>query len=238
MWLVALLCVLGAALVYAFVPAKLFVGRIDAESWRAIGRHPVLLRVVSVTAIHASAQFALFSYLVIAYRDALAISPNEIAIFLCLTGIAGFCGNVFAGGLADRIGTPPVIHGAITMMLASFVLWLGVFMAGPGWLGLSIATLAALLWGAGNFASNSMQQVRLVNLAPPLASVSVALNTSAIYLGQFIGAGIGGLVLTHATMAPASSLLPWVGLPVFLVALWVSTRAQRRADRLAHASVP
>ena len=56
--------------------------RIDAAAWRAIGAHPTLLRVVAVTAIQASAQFVLFSYLVVAYREALAASPygNELLL--------------------------------------------------------------------------------------------------------------------------------------------------------------
>jgi DHA1 family inner membrane transport protein len=121
-------------------------------------------------------------------------------------------------------------------MLSAFVLWLGLFAAGPGTLGLALAFLAALLWGAGNFAANSMQQVRLVNLAPTLSSVSVALNTSAIYLGQFIGAGVGGVVLWSAPYHPASQLLPCLGLPVFVLALWVSYSAERR--RTAYERAP
>jgi predicted MFS family arabinose efflux permease len=211
----------------------LFVGRIDAAAWLTLARHPVLLRVVSVTAIHASAQFTLFSYLVVAYRDALAASPNVIAILLGITGFAGFAGNVIAGQLADRIGPPAVIFGAIALMFAAFLVWLALYAAGPGAIGMTLAVVAALLWGSGNFSANSMQQVRLVNLAPPLSSVSVALNTSAIYLGQFIGAGVGGLLLTDAIATPASRALPWVGLPIFALAMWVSASAQRRADRLA-----
>ncbi len=228
MWLVACLAATGAALVWWQVPAGLFVGRIDAAAWRRLARHPVLLPIVSVTAIHASAQFVLFSYAVVAYRDALAADATEITLLLCLTGLAGFIGNIVAGRIADRIGTPPVIHFAIWMMFAAFIIWVGIFAAGHGLLGASLAVTAGLLWGGGNFSANSMQQVRLVNIEPALASVSVALNTSAIYLGQFIGAGVGGLVLAYEVVHPATRALPWIGLPIFLVALFVSTSAQRR----------
>jgi predicted MFS family arabinose efflux permease len=37
-----------------------------------------------------------------------------------------------------------------------------------------------------------MQQVRLVAAAPPLASASVSLNTSVLYIGQAIGSAIAG----------------------------------------------
>lgn len=215
------------------MPEKLFGARIDAAAWLTLARHPVLLRVVSVTAIHASAQFVLFSYLVIAYQEALHASSHAVAFLLGVMGLAGFPGNVVAGPIADRVGPPTLIFYAMCLMLVAFVVWVGLFAIGPGPLGMSLAVLAALLWGSGNFSANSMQQVRLVNLAPPLASVSVALNTSAIYLGQFIGAGLGGAVLAHGVSQPASRALPYIGLPIFVIALWVSASAQRRADQLA-----
>lgn len=237
LWLIATLSAIGSAGVLWQLPARLFTARIDAAAWRALVAHPVLLRVVSVTAIHASAQFLLFSYLAVAYREALGATPSTIALLLGIMGLAGFCGNVTAGPIADRIGTAPVIHVAIALMFTAFVIWLGVFRIGPGVLGTTIAFVAALLWGAGNFASNSMQQVRLVNLAPPLAAVSVALNTSAIYLGQFIGAGLGGLLLARNLTVPASAALPWLGLPIFALAFWVSTSAERRGHFAAEGDV-
>ena len=229
LWLITGLAALGTLIGFVQIPRDLRVAPITSQAWRALVKHPALTRVVSVTMIHASAQFVLFSYLVVAYRDALAAGPDLTAILLGVMGAAGFLGNVAAGALADRLGTEVVIHSAITSMLCAFVVWLGLFALGPSTLSSVLAVVAALLWGSGNFSANSMQQVRLVNLAPELASVSVALNTSAIYLGQFIGAGVGGLVLTAELTQPASRALPYIGLPVFVFALWVSVRAQRRA---------
>jgi predicted MFS family arabinose efflux permease len=228
LWDIALLSALGSLLVLWQLPKGLYVERVDAAAWRRLVQQPGLVQVVSVTAIHASAQFALFSYATLAYREALDLTPARIALLFAVMGFAGFCGNVAAGPIAERVGTAPVVLAAIALMFVAFVLWLGVFAAGPGPFGVSLALVAACLWGLGNFASNSMQQVRLVNLAPPLASVSVALNTSAIYLGQFIGAGLGGLTLTYAVTAPASAALPWIGLPIFALAMWVSASAERR----------
>lgn len=231
MLIIAAMSGVAAMLVFRCLPAKLFVGRIDRTAWVTLIRHPVLLRVVSVTAIQASAQFVLFSYAVIAYRDAIAATPNMVALLLGACGLAGFIGNIIAGRIGDRVGPAPVIFGAIVLMLVSFVLWIGLFALGPGTAGMLLALVAAVLWGLGNFSANSMQQVRLVNIAPPLAPVSVALNTSAIYLGQFIGAGLGGLVLAHPLTAPATRALPWIGLPIFVIALWVSAAAARRTER-------
>ena len=149
------------------------------------------------------------------------------ALLLSVNGVAGFVGNLVAGRVAERVGPTRVIHVCLMQMALAFALWILVYQVGDRTLALVLATCAAILWGAGNFATNSMQQVRLVNLAPALAAVSVALNTSAIYLGQFVGAFTGGFVLSHDVSDPRSEALPWVALPVFFVALWVSIAASR-----------
>jgi DHA1 family inner membrane transport protein len=50
------------------------------------------------------------------------------------------------------------------------------------------------IWGLGFASTNSMQQVRLVAAAPTLASASVSLNTSVLYIGQAVGSAIGGML--------------------------------------------
>lgn len=231
LWIIAALSLLGTLLGLVQLPRGLYVATVNAQAWLDLIKHPALMRVVWVTVIHASAQFVLFSYVVVAYQDALGIDANTTAWLLGLSGAAGVVGNVIAGLLAERWGTPRVIHAALGSMLSAFVVWPLMFVMGRGQFGVPLACVAAVLWGLGNFSANSMQQVRLVNLAPQLASVSVALNTSAIYLGQFIGAGIGGLVLASAVTQPASQALPYLGLPVFVLALWVSLTAERRLQQ-------
>jgi predicted MFS family arabinose efflux permease len=45
-----------------------------------------------------------------------------------------------------------------------------------------------------------MQQVRLIMTAPPLATASVAINNTALYLGQAIGSGIGGAMFVREAL--------------------------------------
>lgn len=67
-----------------------------------------------------------------------------------------------------------------------------------------------------------------MNLAPVLAPASIALNTSAMYAGQALGAAGGGWLLLHGGM----QVLPAAGCAVVLLSLglslWVARRAQRR----------
>jgi len=63
---------------------------------------------------------------------------------------------------------------------------------GAGVYPLMVASVA--IWGLGFASSNSMQQVRLIGAAPALASASVSLNTSVLYVGQAVGSAIGGVL--------------------------------------------
>jgi len=90
-----------------------------------------------------------------------------------------------------------------------------------------LAALILVPWGLGMFACNSAQQARLIQLAPALASGSVALNTSAIYLGQAIGAAGGGWLISQQAM----DKLHWFGWVGVLLALSLSAQAARAAKR-------
>ena len=69
-----------------------------------------------------------------------------------------------------------------------------------------------------------IEQARLIAVAPALASASVALNTSVLYLGQAAGSAIGGELITrtlHPLMGPT-------GAAFMLMALAASWWANRR----------
>jgi DHA1 family inner membrane transport protein len=88
-----------------------------------------------------------------------------------------------------------------------------------------VASLA--VWGHGTFSSNSLQQSRLIAHAPALASASVALNTSTIYLGQAIGSGVGAkLVAGHALvwLTPAGAIFAAAAIGLTVLASWLTRR--------------
>ena len=90
--------------------------------------------------------------------------------------------------------------------------------------------LVMLPWGLGCFSSNSAQQARLSTASPPVAPALLALNTSAMYLGQAIGAGCGGLLVAASGFAALS----WAGLAWMLLAIALSIWAAHRMRGAAH----
>jgi predicted MFS family arabinose efflux permease len=79
--------------------------------------------------------------------------------------------------------------------MGSTLVGLTLWAVGAGWL--VVMGAGIFFWAFGFAAINSMQQARLVAVAPDLASASVALNTSVLYVGQAIGSGIGGLLFAY-----------------------------------------
>jgi predicted MFS family arabinose efflux permease len=62
-----------------------------------------------------------------------------------------------------------------------------------------------------------------VAIAPILAPASIALNSSALYAGQAIGAASGGWMIAHSGM----DMLHWAGFTGLLLAMAASAWATR-----------
>ena len=124
-----------------------------------------------------------------------------------VAGIAGVGGNALAARVVGHVGVDQVIACAIVALVAG----LAIFAGGFGSYGLALLGIA--VWGLGSFSSNSLQQSRLVALAPGLAAATVALNTSVVYMGQAVGAALGGWFMAQGTTPSiawtACGLTPW-----------------------------
>jgi predicted MFS family arabinose efflux permease len=79
-------------------------------------------------------------------------------------------------------------------------------------------TVGVMIWGLGFASTNSMQQVRLVGAAPSLATASVSLNTSVLYIGQALGSAIGGMLYARDLLyAPGYAAMGFVTLAIVAV---------------------
>ena len=113
-----------------------------------------------------------------------------------VAGVFGLIGNVLVARRIDTLGADRGVQLTLISVLAGVALL-------PAGKGLTVvAALALAVWGLGLFGSNSSQQVRLAGIAPPLASASIALNTSSIYLGQAIGPVVYGIGFAHGGPEP------------------------------------
>jgi predicted MFS family arabinose efflux permease len=219
--LIAALSVISAVWIWLKLPAGIRPAALSREAWGRVLKSPLLMGVVSVTALQGAGQFVLFSYFAPILKQTLHANATELGLMWAWFGACGLVGNMLVSRHIDRVGAPRMVLLTTSLIALSLLLW-------P--LGVTLTWLALLLtpWGLGCFATNSAQQARLVSLSPALAPGSVALNSSGIYIGQAVGAGAGGWLLAHDAIA----WMNWVGLATVLAALTLSTavdRAQRRA---------
>ncbi|MFZ4068554.1 MAG: MFS transporter [Caulobacterales bacterium] len=203
--------------VLATVPKGLIAPPLPLSAWRQVVTTPSTMLVVSVTALVLAGQFVLFPYLAAELKRAAHAAPGEIAVLLSLFGFAGLAGGWAASRLVARVGAASLQ----ALCLVTVGLGIGLF----GLLAHSVigAAIAILVWGLSFAAGNALQQARLITIAPAMAGASVALNTSAIYVGQAVGAAIGGALLAQQ----AFGLMAPVGAMLVVAALVGSILAQR-----------
>jgi DHA1 family inner membrane transport protein len=191
------------------------------SSWAAVFKNPVLLCILAVTLLSMSGQFTVVSYLAPILRDAFAATPRGIALLFGIFGVAGVLGNYLATKAIGRFGVDRAILVALCFLIAGLGLF-GMFFGNY-----ILGCVACFIWGLGTFSSNSLQQSRLVVIAPALAAATVALNTSAVYLGQSVGAATGGFAIKDGISASSA----WMAAGFLAAAIVLSMTTTRLAVR-------
>ncbi|MEJ2625507.1 MAG: MFS transporter [Pseudolabrys sp.] len=165
--------VLGALLVAISVPRGLQGWPLSLGSFGTIARSGRIMAILMITLIQTSGQFTVFVYLAPLLKGLAGAGPAVAGAFFAMYGAVGLIG--FTGLL--------------------------VWAVGAGWL--MAMGVGVVLWALGFSAINSMQQARLAAAAPDLASASIALNSSMLYVGQAIGSAIGGVLYATGHLVAA-----------------------------------
>ena len=209
--LVAVLSIAAAGWVWQTMPDGVKPPALSLADWRRTLTHPLLMGMVAVTVLSAAGQFSLFSYFAPYYRQVLGAQAGGVSALFMWFGAFGLLGNLLLARWIDRIGVAHCVTLLLLGIALSLLLW-------P--LASSAVTMALVItpWALGCFASNSAQQARLGLAAPALAAALMALNTSAMYLGQAIGAASGGALLLRSGFAQ----LHWAALLGVLLAAALS----------------
>lgn len=205
-WIVLALALVGAGLVWVRVPAGL---RFTPVSLRDLGRalrDGVVMGAVLFTASFLGAIYVLFTYLAPLLEQTMGYGRDGITLVLLLFGAGAVAGNLIGGVLTDRLGS---VKSLVLLCLGQIVLmpaFSGLPVSGGLLLGL------VFVWSAFGWSFVAPQQVRLLQLAPSLAGVVLALNAAAIYVGTAAGSALGGVVQTVGD-------LTWLGAAAGIVAL-------------------
>jgi predicted MFS family arabinose efflux permease len=170
------------------LPGGLIGAKVDLKTWTDVGRSRMIVLLLLITMLQMSGQFVVFTFMGPLLTKLTHVGPDAVALVFLIYGAFGFIGIAIATRIVDSWGAYKTSILFTALMLTGVTGWAlsaGVYPLMAG----SVA-----IWGLGFASTNSMQQVRLVTAAPALASASVSLNTSVLYVGQAIGSAVGGVL--------------------------------------------
>ena len=217
---VGVLSVLSALWVWRAMPDGVKPPAFSLATWQETLKSRPLMLCVLVTALYSAGQFVLFSYFAPYYKARFDITPTQLSLMFAWFGAFGFFGNLWVTRNIERLGPARTVLMAMGSIAFSLLIW-------PLGTSLLLTALVLIPWALGCFSANSAQQARLSDMAPALTSGSIALNTSAMYAGQAVGATSGGWLIAHGQM----SNLHWAGLAGLMLAMAVSMFATRIQSR-------
>jgi len=170
------------------LPGGLMGAPVDLKTWADVGRNRLIMLLLSITTLQMSGQFVVFTFMGPLLAKLTGAGPDAIALVFACYGVCGFIGIAIATRIVDSWGAWKTSVLFTALMLTGVTGWAltaGIY---------PLMVVSVAIWGLGFASTNSMQQVRLVGAAPSLASASVSLNTSVLYVGQAVGSAIGGFL--------------------------------------------
>jgi predicted MFS family arabinose efflux permease len=193
----------------------------------AVARRPEVLSVIGLTVLVLAGAFDVYTFIGAYLETVMGASPEAVALFLVLAGLAGAAGNALGGYAADRWNHGRFLALILVALSLNFAFLSIIPRALPEAAGWPAAATVLILWGLFGWAFPAVQQVRLLAIDPRLASITLALNASAIYLGCASGAAIGSLVVETRGVAT----IGWMGAALEIVALGFLLITLRRPAR-------
>jgi predicted MFS family arabinose efflux permease len=202
------------------LPRGLVGSPVDLKTWADVGRSRIIVLLLLVTMLQMSGQFVVFTFMGPLLAKLTHAGPDAIALVFALYGVFGFIGIAIATRIVDSWGAykTSILSNALMLTgVAGWALSAGIY---------PLMACSVAIWGLGFASTNSMQQVRLVTAAPTLASASVSLNTSVLYIGQAVGSAIGGLLYARELLYGAGYVsVGFVALALMMVILTKQRRA-------------
>lgn len=218
---IGMLAAAGFVALLVAMPGGLKGAPVIFATWRAVCHSRQLLLLVLITGLLAAGQLVVIAFVGPLLAEFTGATSHGIAVVFLLFGTMTLVGNIAAAQVVKGWGA----FKTSAVFMVCIVAGAGLWAVGTGLY--PAMAVGAAIWGLGVAAVSAMQQVRLIAAAPPLATASVAINNTVLYLGQAIGAGIGSALFTHGR----SELMGFAALGLVAVAfgvLWLTRAAPER----------
>ncbi|WP_029582036.1 MFS transporter [Bradyrhizobium sp. URHD0069] len=206
------------------LPGGLVGAPVDLKTWTDVGRNRMIVLLLSITTLQMSGQFVVFTFMGPLLTKLTHATPDAVGLVFMIYGVFGFIGVAIATRIVDSWGAYKTSLLFTALMLTGVTGWALSANSYP------LMASSVAIWGLGFASTVSMQQVRLVGAAPALASASVSLNTSVLYIGQAVGSAIGAVLFARELLHGAGYIaMAFVGLALITVTLTKPRRASEPA---------
>lgn len=181
---------------------------------------------LAFTMLAFSAIFCVTAYIGPVVASVTGFSPKQIGLMQSFVGLGSIFGVVVGGAIAGRThSSGAVVAILVTVSIVTFG-YTPLMSAGDLPLPVSVVSLAALIFSgaAALFSLAPIIQVRLIECAPSATNIVLAMNAAVLFLGQAIGASVGGLVADQLALRWLGVAGAWFGVVGVGLALAVRRR--------------
>ncbi|MBN2982356.1 MFS transporter [Cohnella algarum] len=175
----------------------------------ALLKKPQVLVALAITFFWLGGYSLVYTYISPFLLEVTHLNKSLISAALLVFGIASLIGSKVGGYSADKSGILFTLVSGMALHVISLILLSFVGQS-------AIAVFAILiLWSFAAWSSAPAQQFNLATLVPDSSGVMLSLNSSMMQLAMAFGAGIGGLIVNHVSLAS----ITWFGILGVLIAI-------------------
>ncbi|MGE7094312.1 MFS transporter [Lysinibacillus sp. NPDC048646] len=168
-----------------------------------------ILTALAITLFYIGGYSTLYTYITPYLQATSSLSIAEISGVLFLSGVCSFVGSRMGGQLADTKGS-------------TFTICLGLLLQGTTLILFALSydnvlflIVVLMIFMLATWSISPAQQLYLVTLVPRNPDIALSVNTSFIQFGFALGSGLGGFVISRASIL----YINWFGLGAVCIAL-------------------
>ncbi|MFC4329289.1 MFS transporter [Streptomyces andamanensis] len=169
-----------------------------AQRFAVLANRRVVVMVLFML-LASGASIMVYTYTSTVLGDIAHIHGTALATALLAWGFGGIFGSFGSGFLTDRLGATRTLTYAVVLLVVTLALLTVCTSIVP-------VIIVMALNGAAGWALATPNNHRLTELVPTLPSVVISFNSSGIYLGQALGAALGGVLVDQDVTARALCL--------------------------------
>jgi len=207
--------------IWMLIPKQLPLTQLDMSAWGNTLKNSGVRATLLIALLMSLGQMAFFSYVAPLLHEAIDAGPGTIAIMLSLSGVSSVIGSFLGMRLMDRLTPIRVIRIACILVIVPMALWPFTHDS------VTVTVILIMTWGAGGMLIFTAVSAQMLLVSQQLATVSMALNTSVIFLGNVLGTAIGGVLITLIGL----HALPWMTVIVYSGILIVLPAIRREMKR-------